>query len=145
MSIKKETLIHQSLCLKWSLELKSFLASQWCTWTYVSWYLDIHWAYSVNAEYLPLGKYITVHLWNSNVEPNPKLMTSRQHYWRALFGTEYLTDTDMGNILQPPTYPHTDTYKPTEWLCPMNIKCSSVSEFLDFIWVKYLSAAPKFH
>jgi hypothetical protein len=36
MSMRKETLIHQSLCLKRSLELKSFLASMLCTWTHVS-------------------------------------------------------------------------------------------------------------
>jgi hypothetical protein len=56
MPMRKETLIHQSLCLKQSLELKSFLASQLCTWTHVPGYLDIHWAYSMNAEYFLLGE-----------------------------------------------------------------------------------------
>jgi hypothetical protein len=104
MQMKKETLVHQNLCLKRSLKLKSFLASQWCTWTHVSWYLDINWAYSMNAEYFFLRQYITIHLWNSNVEPNPKRVTFKKHCWFALFGTEYIRDTDMGNILQQPTH-----------------------------------------
>jgi hypothetical protein len=48
MPMRKETLIHWSLCLKWSLELKSFLASQSCTWTvhqtysrHIQWMLNI--------------------------------------------------------------------------------------------------------
>jgi hypothetical protein len=132
MQMKKETLVHQNLCLKRSLKLKSFLASQWCTWTHVSWYLDINWAYSMNAEYFFLGQYIMVHLRNSNIVPNPKLVTFRKHCWLVLFGTEYITDTDTGNILQQPMRPHTDSITPTEWLCPMNIKYSDVSKFLGF-------------
>jgi hypothetical protein len=79
MSRRKATLIYQSLCLKRSLELKSFLASVLCTWTQVSWYPDIHWTYSMNAEYFLLRKYIMVDLRNSNFEPNPKLVKSRKH------------------------------------------------------------------
>jgi hypothetical protein len=86
----------------------------------------------MNAEYILLRQYIMVHLQNSNVEPNPKLGTSRKHCWLALFETEYLIDTAMGNILQPPTWPHSDTNIPTEWLCPMNIKYYDVNEFLGF-------------
>jgi hypothetical protein len=86
----------------------------------------------MNAEYILLRQYIMVHLQNSNVEPNPKLGTSRKHCWLALFETEYLIDPAMGNILQPPTWPHSDTNIPTEWLCPMNIKYYDVNEFLGF-------------
>jgi hypothetical protein len=126
MPMKKETLIYQSLFLKQSLELKTFLASQWCTWTQVSWHPDIHWAYSRNAEYFLLGQYITVYLQNSNIEPNPKLMTSRKHCWLALFGTEYITDTDMGNFYnhicihtQTQTYPQSG-YVP--WILSVLLK-----------------------
>jgi hypothetical protein len=110
MPIRKETLFHQSLCLKWSLELKWFLASQWCTLTHVSCYPYIHWEYSMNAEYICLRQQLTVDLGNSNFEQIPKLLTSKKHSWCVWFGTDYLTDTDSGNISQPrmrsPTQKH---------------------------------------
>jgi hypothetical protein len=40
--------------------------------THVSRYLDIHWAYSMNAEYFLTRQFVTADLQNSNVEPNPK-------------------------------------------------------------------------
>jgi hypothetical protein len=89
-----ETLIHQSLCLKQSLELKSFLTSQWCTWTHVLWYLDIHWTYSMYAECFLLGQFVMVDVGNRGVELILQLVTSRKHCWLALFGT----DTNTGNI-----------------------------------------------
>jgi hypothetical protein len=63
----------------------------------------------MNAEYFLLRQYVRVDLCNSNVEPNLQLVTSRKHCWLALCGTEYLTDTDTGNILQPPTRTHSHT------------------------------------
>jgi hypothetical protein len=110
MPRRKETLIHQSLCLKQSLELKSFLASQWCTWTHVSWHTYIHWAYSMNAEYFSLKQQLKVDLLNSNFERIQKLLTSRKHSWLEWFETEYLPDMDAGNILQPPKIPNTQVH-----------------------------------
>jgi hypothetical protein len=96
----------------------------------------------MNAEYILLRKLITVDLWNSNIEQNLKLLNSRKHSLLASFGTEYLTDTDSGNILQPYTCLHTQTHPqsccaahtntPTELLCSMNIIYFGVSEFLGF-------------
>jgi hypothetical protein len=39
-------------------------------------------------------------------------VTSRKQCWLSLFETEYLTGTDTGNILPPPTRPqrHTQTH-----------------------------------
>jgi hypothetical protein len=110
ISMRKETLIHQSLCLKWPLELKSFLASQWCTWTHVSWYTYIRWAFSMNAEYFHLRQQLMVDLGNNNFEQIPKLLTSRKHSWLVWFGTQYLTDTYAGNISQLPMRSHTQTH-----------------------------------
>jgi hypothetical protein len=61
----------------------------------------------MNAEYFLLRQFIMLDKQNSNVEKNPKLLSSRKHSRLAFFGTEYLTDTDPGNILQPPMRPHT--------------------------------------
>jgi hypothetical protein len=129
MPMNNESLI-QSQCLKPSLELKTILAGQWCTYIHESWYLDIHWPYSMNAEYFLLRQLITVHLWNSNTEKNPKLLASRKHSWLALFGTEYLMDTDPGNILKHTCAPTLNP--PTEWLWSMNINYFGVSKFLGF-------------
>jgi hypothetical protein len=59
MPMNKNSLIHQSLCLKWSPQLKSFLASQWWRLTEVGLYLHIQWAYSRNAEYILFQVFIT--------------------------------------------------------------------------------------
>jgi hypothetical protein len=50
-----------------------------CTWTHVSGYPDIHWAYSMNAEYFLLRQYVRVEICNSKVESNLQLVTSRKH------------------------------------------------------------------
>jgi hypothetical protein len=38
------------------------------------------------------------HSWSSELQRWTK---PRKHCWLVLFGTEYVTDTDTGNILQP--------------------------------------------
>jgi hypothetical protein len=47
----------------------------------------------------------------ATLKPNQKLVSSRKDCWLELFGTQYLTDTDAGNIWQPlmcpPTHKHT--------------------------------------
>jgi hypothetical protein len=50
MQRNNQSVIDLSLGLKQSLELKSFSLSQWCTFTHVSWCLDIHGTYYLNDE-----------------------------------------------------------------------------------------------
>jgi hypothetical protein len=64
----------------------------------------------MNAEYFLLRQLITVDLQNKKMDKNLKLMTSRMHSSLALFGTEYLMDTDPRKILN---HTGTTTHKHT--------------------------------
>jgi hypothetical protein len=109
MQVTKYRIIHQSLCMKLSLELISFLASTGCMLTQIALYSHGSWAYSMNAEYFLLWEFITFALWNTHFEQYLKLLISRKHSRHAFFGTDYLTDTDTKKIIQPHMHTHTHT------------------------------------